>query len=222
MIVGVLVPAAVLGTIVLIVVLLVRRGEGTFAPRGVLRLYLYAGSLAGIVALAVGLGAVFNYGIARVGGDEFVYGSAPGPVGVTASCPAGAQNCPPQVPDTIRRQQEQQREQRRNEDLIRGVTFTLFGALFWGAHWAARRGLGEEDPSGASLRRGYLMLGTAVFGLGTIVLLPTGIYQALANALLRPAENVFRPGADALGGGIVSLLIWLIYLRLAVTDLRRA
>jgi hypothetical protein len=124
--------------------------------------------------------------------------------------------------EQIARQQDQQRERRRNEDLIRGLTFTAFGALFWGAHWMARRGLGEADDATSSLRRGYLMLGTVVFGLATIVLLPTGIYQALANAILPAPENVFRQGADALGGGLVSLPIWLIYLRLVVTELRQA
>ena len=65
------------------------------------------------------------------------------------------------------------------------------------------------------------MLGTIVFGLSTVVLLPTGIYQALANALLATPANFFRPGADALGGGIVSLPIWLLFLRLVVTEFRQ-
>lgn len=64
------------------------------------------------------------------------------------------------------------------------------------------------------------MLGTVVFGLSTIVLLPTGVYQALSNVLLSTPENYFRQGADALGGGIVSLPIWLIYLRLVVSEFR--
>jgi hypothetical protein len=66
------------------------------------------------------------------------------------------------------------------------------------------------------------MLGTIVFGLTTIVMLPTGIYQALSNALLATPENYFRQGADALGGGIVSLPIWLVYLRLVVSEFRQA
>lgn len=214
--VGVLVPAAVLGLIVLLVVLLVRRSEGTFSPGGILRFYLYAGSLAGIIALAVGLGSVLDYGLARVAGDAFIYGSSPV---AYVGCPPGSAKCPPAT-ELQRQQRDEQRRQRRDEDLIRGITFTAFGALFWAAHWAARRGVGEEGPAGA-LRRGYLLLGTGVFGLGTIVLLPTGVYQALANAILTTGDNVFRPGADSLGGGIVSLPIWLVYLRLAVVDLRR-
>ncbi len=219
---GVLVTAAVLGTIVLLVALFVQRGTGSFTPRAILRLYLYIGSLAGILALAIGLASILNYGIARVAGTEFVYGGVPSAV-APPTCPPGATGCVEPTPAQLERgrvQQEQEQERRRDEELIRGLTFTFFGALFWGAHWAARRGLAEEE-AGGGLRRGYLMLGTAVFGLGTIVLLPTGVYQALANALLRTPDNVFRPGADTLGGGIVALAVWLIYLRLAVADLRR-
>ncbi len=229
MIYGVLIPAAVLGGIVLIVVLIVQRARGSIdlSPRSLLRIYLYLASLAGIVMLAIGLSAALNYGIARVAGDELIYGGTPVPVPVVApACPPGVtgEKCvgTPEFAAQQRQQQEHQREHRRNEDLLRGVTFTIFGALFWGAHWTARRGLGEADPFAVGVRRGYLMLGTVVFGLSTLVLLPTGIYQSLANAILPAQESVYRQGADALGGGIVSLPIWIVYLRLVVTELRQA
>jgi len=225
MIVGILAPAAILGTLALLVVLFFMRGrEGVdLSPRGVLRLYLYIASLAGIVVFTVGLASVANHGIARVAGDEFIYGGT-GPQATFAKCPPSTEGRPCVEPpaeeiERIRRQEQEQRERRRNEDLIRGLTFAVFGLLFWGAHWGARRGLGE-DAGAPALRRGYLMLGTAVFGLATIVLVPTGVYQALANALLTTPQSFFRQGADALGGGIASLLIWLLYLRLAVAELR--
>jgi hypothetical protein len=232
MIFGVLIPAAIIGAIALVIVLVVQRARGgmELSPRGLLRLYLYIASLAGIVVLTIGLASVVNWAFAAAAGDEFIYGGSPRPaVAVAPRCPPGAVGCvepgPEQQAQILRqqeqfaRQQEQQRERRRNEDLIRGITFSAFGALFWAAHWAARRGLGEEEVAG--LRRGYLMLGTIVFGLGTIVLLPTGIYQALANLILPAPDNVFRQGADALGGGIVSLPIWLLFLRLVVTEFRQ-
>jgi drug/metabolite transporter (DMT)-like permease len=224
--VGILVTGAVVGAIVLLVALFFQRGQGSFSPRGILRLYLYVGSLAGILALAIGVSSVLNYGIARVAGDDFVYGGAPRVAVPQPPCPpeAVAKGCVNPTPEQLERartEQQQQLDRRRDEDLIRGLTFAVFGGLFWAAHWGARRRLGEDETAGSALRRGYLMLGTGVFGLGTIVLLPTGVYQALANAILRTPDNVFRPGADALGGGIVSLPIWLIYLRLAVMDLRR-
>jgi hypothetical protein len=233
MIVGVLAPIAVLGAIALIVILFLQRGrEGLdLSPRSILRLYLYIASLAGIVVLTIGLASVVNYGLARAAGDTFIYGGAPVPAEIAfdrtgrtvGRCPPGAAGCVEPTPEQLAEQQRieaQSRERRRNEELIRGLTYTVFGGLFWVAHWSARRGVGEEDAAG--LRRGYLMLGTIVFGLSTIILLPTGIYQALTNALLTTPENYFRQGADALGGGIVSLPIWLLYLRLVVSEFRQA
>jgi hypothetical protein len=227
MIMGVLAPIAILATLALIVVLFLQRGrEGVdLSPRGILRLYLYLASLAGIVVLALGLASVVNYGLARAVGIEFIYGG-PGPVPAQVRCPPEAvgQGCVEPSAEQLeaqRVQQKQQTERRRDEDLIRGITFTVFGAVFWGAHWSARRGVGELDATMSGLRRGYLMLGTVVFGLATIILLPTGIYQALTNLLLTTPETFFRQGADALGGGMVSLPIWLVYLRLVVTEFRQ-
>ncbi len=228
MMVGVLAPIAVLGVVALVVILFVQRGrEGIdLSPHGILRLYLYIASLAGIVVLALGLASVVNYGLARAAGDEFIYGG-PGTVPAAQWCPPEAigKGCFEPTPQQLEQQrieQKMQRDRRRDEDLIRGVTFSVFGALFWGAHWGARRGVGEVDAAMSGLRRGYLMLGTVVFGLSTIVLLPTGIYQALSNVLLATPQRFFRQGADALGGGLVSLPIWLAYLRLVVAELRQA
>jgi hypothetical protein len=181
------------------------------------------------VVFSIGAASVVNYGLARAAGDTFIYGGSPATQifdrtgAAIRRCPPGATGCvEPSAEELARteRQEVEARERRRNEDLIRGVTYSIFGGLFWVAHWAARRGLGEEGVAG--LRRGYLMLGTIVFGLTTIVMLPTGIYQALSNALLATPENYFRQGADALGGGIVSLPIWLVYLRLVVSEFRQA
>jgi hypothetical protein len=223
MMTGVLAPIAILGTIALIVVLFLQRGRDMdLSPRSVLRLYLYIASLAGVVVLAIGLASTVNFSIAGIAGDPLIYGG-PGPIPARPACPPGKE-CPEQSAEErerYERQQLQERERRRNEDLIRGLTFAVFGGVFWGAHWAARRGLGEAEPSMLGLRRGYLMLGTIVFGLATIILLPTGIYQVLSTALLPAPEGYFRPGADALGGGLVSLPLWLLYLRLVVREFRQ-
>lgn len=124
--------------------------------------------------------------------------------------------------DQQRQREEQDRERRRAEDLIRGVTFAASGALFWGVHWGARRGVIGAEERGSALWRGYLMLGTAIFGLTAVVTLPMGVQQALAGALLprSPDFGGYRQGVDSLGTGIVSLVAWLVYLRLAVRELR--
>src|SRR6267378_519506 len=109
-------------------------------------------------------------------------------------------------------------------EFVRGGTFAVFGALFYGAHRAARgamspRGTTVADHGG--LRRAYLLLGTVVFGLGAIALLPAGVYQLLANAILPSSTGLYRPGvADSLTSGVVSLVFWLIYLRAVLGDAR--
>jgi hypothetical protein len=78
---------------------------------------------------------------------------------------------------------------------------------------------GDELTSG--LRRGYLLLGTVIFGIATVILLPTGIYQALSYLILPADAGVYRQGAgDSLPGGLVTLPVWLIYLWLVVRDMR--
>ena len=218
---GVVVVVGVLGLIVGAIALVVRGGRGSvdLAPRTVVRLYLYVASLAGIVVLVVGLSGVLNAGFAAAFGNGFVYGDS-ARVAVPPSCPPGAVGCPPPQPD-FDAQQRQQQDRRRADDLIRGLTFTVFGAAFWGAHWVARRGVTAASETQSALHRSYLLLGTVVFGLSTIVLVPTGIYQALSYAILPAVPNTFRQGVgDSLAGGLVTLVVWLIYLWLVVRDVR--
>ena len=101
----------------------------------------------------------------------------------------------------------------------------LSGALFYVAHrWA----FGAMYPRGTTagghgdgLRRAYLWVGTIVFGIGAIALLPIGVYQIVANAILPRSPNFYQPGvAESLSGGLVSLVFWLIYLRGVLQDAR--
>ncbi|HJW50297.1 MAG TPA: hypothetical protein VJ726_12860, partial [Candidatus Limnocylindria bacterium] len=184
----VLIPVAVIALIVIIGVIAFQRGQGgiELSPQAMLRAYLYVGSFAGVIALAFGLSALLNGALASVVGNQIVYGGTPVPA-IARLCPVGA-TCPPE-PDLaqITERQRQESDRRRQEDLIRGATFTVFGALFYGAHRAARRSM---TPRGATvythgtdgLRRAYHLLGTVVFGIGAIALLPAGLYQLLANS----------------------------------------
>ena len=226
MFVGLLVAGTVVGIIVLLVALFMQRGrEGLdLSPRGLLRAYLYAGSFAGLVALVFGLAAIGNFVLASAAGNDVVYGAPPVPrPAIAPACPPNFPNCPqPPSPNEELRRQADQNERRRNEDLVRGITFSIFGAVFYGAHYLARRAIVGPDEQGGGLRRAYLMLGTAVFGLATVVLVPTGLYQLLANAILPASPDIFRQGvSDSLMPGLVSLVVWLVFLRLVVSDFRR-
>jgi hypothetical protein len=218
----ILVPVAVIAVIVIIVVIAFQRGRDGFDLSGnmVLRAYLYLGSFAGVIALAFGLSALLNGVLATGVGNEFVYGATPGIRG----CPVGV-DCP-LPPVEVAQPVQDVLERRRLEDLVRGTTFALFGALFYGAHRWARGAMYPRNVTylvgdHGGLRRAYVLLGTVVFGVGAIALLPAGVYQVIANAILPSSTDLFRPGvADTLTGGVVSLVIWLLYLRAVLRDAR--
>jgi hypothetical protein len=216
---GVLTAFAILGGLVLVAVLLVRGREGLdLSLGGLVRAYLYIGSLAGVIVFAVGLAGVLAYVLgASVGLDVIYGGPQPQPAIAPAPCPPNT-TCPPIEPRPL----VDDRVRRHGEDLVRGVTFLVFGAIFWGAHWAARRGTAGTHERMTSLYRAYLMLGTVIFGIATIALLPMGIYQALSFALVPTQPNTFyRQGAgEALSGGLAALPLWLGYLWLVMRGLR--
>lgn len=225
MVLGVLVAVAIVGAIVGAIALLVRGGRGAveFAPRNLVRVYLYIASMAGIIVLVVGLSGILTVGFAAAFGNGFVYGDSSFVTPLPACGPVTDPNvkCVPGAQPDFADQQRRELDRRRADDLIRGITFTVFGALFWGAHFLARRGVTGIDEPTSGLRRGYLLLGTVIFGIATVILLPTGIYQALSYLILPTDQGVFRAGAgDSLPGGLVTLPIWLIYLWLVVRDAR--
>jgi hypothetical protein len=216
----VLIPAAVVVLIVIIGVLAFQRGRDGFDLSGntIVRAYLYLGSFAGVIALAFGLSLLLNGALASVVGNEFVYGGTP----LFRPCPPGV-DCP--LPTVAVAQSEQAViDRRRLEDLVRGGTFSIFGALFYGAHRWARSAMYPRNVTVADhggLRRAYLLLGAVVFGIGAVALLPAGVYQVLANAILPRASEFYRPGvADTLTAGVVSLVLWLLYLRAVLRDAR--
>ena len=219
----VLIPVAVIALIVIIGVIAFQRGrEGVdLSPHAMLRAYLYVGSFAGVIALAFGLSALLNGALATVVGNQIVYGGTPIPA-IARPCPAGA-TCPPEPNIAeITERQRQENDRRRQEDLLRGATFTVFGALFYGAHRAARRSMYPRNVTVGvhdGLQRVHHLLGTVVFGIGAIALLPAGLYQLLANSLLTLPGDFFRQGvADTLTGGVVSTVLWLLYLRAVLRD----
>ena len=220
---GVVAFLAIVGALVVVALLVFQRGrEGLdLSLGGLLRAYVYLAALAGVAVFAVGVAGLLSYVLAAALGLDVIYGGQPPrPVPAIAPvCPPGA-TCPPFVTPFPQPPQPDDRVRRQAEDLVRGVTFVVFGALFWGAHWAARRTFGEADRA-SGLYRAYLMLGTVIFGVATIVLLPTGIYQALSFALVPASQFTFRPGAgEALTGGLAALPLWLGYLWLVVRMLR--
>ena len=226
MLVGVLTALGVLGAIGLLVVLFLQRGRDgmDLSLGGLLRVYLYLASLAGVIAFAIGLAGIISFVLAAGFGVDVIYGGQPSqPVPATiAPCPPNVPACTPApVPPPVFIKDN--RTQQQTQDLVRGVTFVIFGGVFWGAHWWGRRTLAGVADRTSGLHRGYLILGTAIFGIATIALLPMGIYQALSFAIVPPDQFSFRPGAgEALSGGLAALPLWLAYLWLVQRGLRTA
>ncbi len=231
MLVGVLTALGVLGAIGLLVVLFLQRGRDgmDLSLGGLLRVYLYLASLAGVIAFAIGLAGIISYLLAAAFGLDVLYGGprpSIQPALPVQVCPPGTTPpCPP-FPSPITSQfvpAPDDRLRQQAEDLVRGVTFVIFGGVFWAAHWWARRALAGVADRASGLHRAYLILGTAIFGIATIALLPMGIYQALSFAIVSTNQFTFRPGAgEALSGGLAALPLWLAYLWLVQRALRTA
>src|SRR5437773_2293328 len=173
MLVGVLTALGVLGAIGLLVVLFLQRGRDgmDLSLSGLLRVYLYVASLAGVIAFAIGLAGIVSFLLAAAFGLDLVYGGQPNrpvpsqPAFPIVSCPPGAL-CPspvfgvtpvPGSPLVL----VDPRARQQTDDLVRGVTFVIFGGVFWGAHWWARRALAGVMEHMGGLHRAYLILGTA-------------------------------------------------------------
>ena len=223
MVVGLLTTLGVLGLIALGVVSFVQRGQGglDLSLRGLLRVYLYLASLVGVVVLTLGAAGIASFALAGAFGLDVIYGGTkPIPIATVAPCPPGLANCTP-APASDLRIFSDDRVRRQQEDLLRGITQLVFGGIFWGAHWTARRRIVGGDERATGLYRAYLILGTAVFGIATVVLLPTGIYQALSQALITTQPAMFRQAAgESLSGGLATLPVWLLHLLLVQRALR--
>ena len=211
---------AVVAVVVAVLVIFLQRGRDTFdlSLDGLLRGYLYVASLAAVIVFAAGVAGLIAYVLSAAVGFDFVYGgSFPQPAIAPAPCPPDA-TCPPV---TIFRPQDDYRRFQQSQDLIRGATFVMFGAIFWGAHWLARRSLAPRDERASGLYRAYLMVGTVIFGIATIALVPFGIFQALSVLIGSDQPGLFRPGVgETLPGGLAALPIWLVYLSLVLRTIR--
>lgn len=219
---AVIIPAAILSLILFFAVSLRGRDGADLSSVGLVRLYLYVASLAAVVLFVIGAASLVNVASATIVGEDFTYGRSPeGYFHIPAPCPPNMPDCEAARAHDIavnpRDRIQEQRDRLRGDDLVRGITFTVIGALIWGAHWSARRRFGADDRV-SSMRRGYLMAGTLLFGLVTVVLLPWGMYQALATWILPPSPTLFIATAETLTSGVAALPVWLIYLRLVLHE----
>lgn len=223
MLLTILVPAAVLGVIVLAAVAFFQRGAAGLdvSPRSLIRVYLYLGSLVSVLVLVFGLSLLAS-GIIGWVAPAFAYGTIaygtipqPTPVQVEPTVPER-----PGAPTVV--SQRDQWERQAREQLLQGATSAVVGALFFVVHWQGRRRLETADERASLLRRGYFLVGVAIFGVASIVVLPAAVYESLRYALIPFFAGEYRPGVgETLGAAIAVVPTWLLYLRVVLGEYRR-
>src|SRR5438046_6206356 len=137
MLVGVLTALGVLGAIGLLVVLFLQRGRDglDLSLGGLLRLYLYLASLAGVIAFAIGLAGIISFVLAAAFGVDVIYGGQPPqPVPmIVAPCPPNVPACTPTpVPPPLFINDNPTQQQ--TQDLVHRVTLVLSVGSSTAAH----------------------------------------------------------------------------------------
>jgi hypothetical protein len=176
------------GVLVFVIVVLAQRGRPgfEFSGSGPLRFYMYIASLIGVIVIAIGLADLVAVVLTAPFGLETVYGNQTN------------------VTDAARF---------RQEDLVHGITYVVIGGLFWAANAYVQRGSVAAEDHASGVYRTYLFVATTVFGIATIVQLPSGVNSALSQALgLTGATFIRSEGYGALAGGLAALPVWLVYL----------
>jgi hypothetical protein len=216
---SIVIPAAVLGVFILAMILFLQRGAGAVdaTPRSLLRVYLYLASLVSLIVLVFGLSQGLT-GVFGMVAPDFTYGG-PGAQMMRKECPPGVTGCP--SPEEEERRRVDANSRRARENILEGITLASAGALFWGIHRYGRREVETTVDRVSLLARGYYVLGVAIFGIASIVLLPLGIYNALRYWLIPVGEFDFRPGAgEMLAAAIVVVPVWIAFLWIVLRDYR--
>ena len=246
----------VLGGLALIVVGVIylftrlRAGEPIRVPlRLVLRVYIYAVIVAGLVLFSIGgLGNLLQAGFGAAFEKEFSYrpvfvGPQPSSVRVIERAERGgavtviedggvtSELTPEEFKEREERLKQEQEEARlegldraMDEGLINGVSLTLIGALIWGVHMVGRRRLENAEERESPLNRLYLIVVVVIFAVIAIVALAKGVPETTRYLLLEPlgefAHRSNTPG-EPLAVAIMALPIWIIYLMGTVRAMRR-
>ena len=204
-----------------------RGGEGVHLnQRILLRAYLYLGTLAGLILLAVGVSGLVQAGLGAGLGYDFSYYpqyvSFPRPI--RAPVEPGVATAPDISSAEEQRQAHSEGLDRAyKEGLLNGMSYVLVGAIIWGIHVFGRRRLTYTTEVDSTLQRAYLLLVVLIFGIITLVNLPQGMFEALRFYILEPIDE-FSPGnppGDNIAWAIVALPIWLSYLFGLIRDVRQ-
>ena len=223
-----------------------RAGDPISIPlRFLLRVYVYVIIIAGLLLLTQGLSDLLQSGLGSGLGKDFSYrpvyvGVKPVPFRVAPPPPGvAADELTAEEREELRRNSEeqeririeQQRESREKgldraleEGLLKGVSFTIIGAIIWAVHLLGRRWLETREERESPLNQIYLILVVVIFGIITIVNLPQAVFENLRFYLLEPLDEFSRlsPPGGKLSTSIVTLPIWITYLVGAIRAARKS
>ena len=221
------VVAAVGGVVHLI--LRLRAGEEvTFPLRLLLRIYLYLITLISIIVLVTGASGLVQAGLGAALGKEFsyspVYFKVP-PIRVVEPSEDAGEKLAQEAERAIEEQErlESGLDRAMKEGILKGVSFTLVGAMILGLHSWGRRRMETEDDRRGVFHRVYLILLLVIFGVITLITLPSAIFDTLRFHILEQADEFgrnVRPG-EPLATAIVSLPVWAYYLNVTLRLVRR-
>ena len=207
-------------------VLRLRAGEGvTFPLRLLLRIYLYLITLISIIVLVTGASGLVEAGLGAALGKEFSYSPVyiKAPIRVPEPSEGARQELTQETEGEERERLERGLDRAMKEGILKGVSFTLVGVMILGLHSWGRRRLETEDDRRGMLHRGYLVLLLVIFGVITLVTLPSAIFDTLRFYILEQADEFgrsVRPG-EPLAVAIVSLPVWSYYLNVMLRLVRR-
>lgn len=209
-----MIPVAVIGIIVALIVYTVKKRQGvssevSFTPRFILKIYLYFMILASIITFVGGLSFLLNGFFANQFGPEFSYrpeyvtpavevidaNGNPKPVEATYEIPAHA----------------------GERDIIRGLTMVMFGLLIGVIHVLVTRAVEtKEERMNSPLYRLYVVIGLSVFTIGSLVSIPVGIYRALSYQFIEQPSTLdpyqrLVPG-ESIASAIAYLPFWILFI----------
>jgi hypothetical protein len=192
---GALIPVAVLGTIVWVVLLLTRQRTYPFTLATATSLYAHWMTIAGATMTLSGVAVGIKLLLAQVQKAWAYYVPSPIP------CQPYAAKCvsytPPNgVSDQIR------------SDLVAAIVLVVIGAVVLGFHYALVRAL-RSRPGGANplVLMGTLIAFTALYGVTAVVGLAAALYGIL-NYALATASSTPGPFADAVGVAVAFAPAW--------------
>jgi hypothetical protein len=213
--------AAIGGAVYL--VLRVRAGERiAFPSRLLFHLYLYVISLISLITLVAGLSNLVQAGLGAALGKEFSY--TPNYIAAQFRSSPEPVKGEPAIVDPKADEELRQKGLDRafKEGILNGLSLSIVGAAVLALHTWGRRQLETEEERRGIPHRVYLILLLVLFGVITLITLPSAIYEALRYYLLDTVKQDYgnRPG-EALASAIVALPVWAYYLRGTIGMLRK-